>query len=434
MRIAIVGFGKQGQSAYEYWSRDGNQVTICDRNEKTEVPAGARVQLGTDYLQDLDQFDLIVRSPVIHPRELTSVAGAPILPKVTTVTNEFFKVSPSQHIIGVTGTKGKGTTATLITGLLKAAGHRVHLGGNIGTPPLDLLKDNIRPDDWVVLELANFQLIDLKQSPPIAVCLMVHPEHLDWHRDIAEYVAAKSQLFRHQAAADTAIYYAENKTSQQIAETSPGQHIPYMAAPGATIVDGSITIDGQTICRTAELRLPGEHNWQNVCAALTAAWQVEPAAEAYREVLTNFAGLPFRLELRREVGQVRYYNDSFSSAPPATLAALNAIPGKQVLIIGGHDRGLDLNELAEGLAGSDHIRKALVIGASGDRVIEAFKKRGFDNFQRSQAETMAAVVAEAKALARPGDAVVLSPGFASFDMFKNFEDRGQQFNQAVAAL
>jgi len=318
--------------------------------------------------------------------------------------------------------------------MLEAAGHKVHLGGNIGTPPLDLLHNDIQQDDWVVLELANFQLIDLKFSPPIAVCLMVHPEHLDWHADIDEYVAAKSQLFRHQNDSGVAIYYADNKTSEQIAGTSPGKHIPYMAKPGATVENDTITIDGQAICRTDELKLLGKHNWQNVCAAVTAVWQITQDLAPLRTVLTTFPGLPFRLELRREVNQVRYYNDSFSSAPPSTLAALEAIPGHKIMIIGGHDRGLELDSLAQGLAGSDQIRKVLIIGASGQRMAAALKQAGFENFQLTDVRTMPAVITEASQLAQPGDAVVLSPGFASFDMFKNFEDRGLQFNEAVEKL
>jgi UDP-N-acetylmuramoylalanine--D-glutamate ligase len=434
MKIAIVGYGKQGQAAYDYWNRDGNQLTVCDKNESLKLPPDVHAQLGADYLKNLADFDLLVRSPIIHPPELVAAAGESILDKVTTVTNEFFKVSSSRHIIGVTGTKGKGTTSTLIAKMLEATGHRVHLGGNIGTPPLDLLKDGIKPDDWVVLELANFQLIDLAVSPPLAVCLMVHPEHLDWHTNMDEYVQAKSQLFRHQSPDDTAIYYADNDTSKQIAGTSSGRHIPYMAEPGALIKDGAVMIDGHTICRTDELKLLGKHNWQNVCAAITTVWEITQDIEALRSVLTSFAGLPFRLELRREVNGIRYYNDSFSSGPPATLAALEAVPGKKVMIIGGFDRGLELEGLAVGLVASDQIRKILVIGAAGKRISETLQKQRFDNFVFTEAKTMAEIVAEAAQLAEPGDAVVLSPGFASFDMFKNFEDRGQQFNAAVEQL
>jgi UDP-N-acetylmuramoylalanine--D-glutamate ligase len=434
MKVAILGFGAQGQSAYEYW-RTGNEITVCDQNESLKLPADAQAQLGLSYLHNLERFDLIVRSPSVHPNGITAVNPLGILSKVTTVTNEFFRACPTPNLIGVTGTKGKGTTSTLIAKMLEAAGKRVHLGGNIGTPPLDLLKNKIQADDWVVLELANFQLIDLKYSPHIAVCLMVVPEHLDWHADTEEYYNAKTQLFRHQTSADIAIYYDKNEASKRIASTSKGWKVPYMAFPGGTVNDGKVMIDDQTICQTAELKLPGQHNWQNACAAVTAVWKVTQDIEAIRQVLTTFAGLPYRIEFRREVGGIRYYNDSFASAPPAPLAAIEAISGKKVVIIGGHDRGLDLTELAQSLVDLNaQLRKVLLIGASAARTAKAFQEHGFTNFTVSTANDMTAIVKEATAQAQTGDAVVLSPGFPSFDMFKNFEDRGQQFNQVVEKL
>src|SRR3990167_6245451 len=159
-RIAILGYGAQGRSAYEYWNKPENEITVCDQNESVELPADVNKQLGKEYLANLDQFDLIVRSPSVHPHDIAEANSPGVLEKITTVTNEFMKICPTRNIIGVTGTKGKGTTSTLIAKMLEAsAGQRrqkVHLGGNIGTPPLDLLKNNIQPSDYVVLELANF--------------------------------------------------------------------------------------------------------------------------------------------------------------------------------------------------------------------------------------------------------------------------------------
>ena len=156
MKIAIAGYGLQGESSYHYWNRDGNQITICDIDPTIIVPDGVESQLGEAYLNDLDRFDLIVRTPFLHPKDIVAANGPAILTKVTTNTNEFFRVCPSKHIIGVTGTKGKGTTITLIAKMLEASGQIVHFGGNIGTPPLDMLRENIQSTDWVVLELAIF--------------------------------------------------------------------------------------------------------------------------------------------------------------------------------------------------------------------------------------------------------------------------------------
>jgi UDP-N-acetylmuramoylalanine--D-glutamate ligase len=435
MKVAVVGYGKQGHSAYEYWSKLGNEITICDQDESLDLPKDAHKQLGKFHLQRLDRFDLIIRSPIVHPRDLVAANSPDILSKVTTVTNEFIKVCPSRNIIGVTGTKGKGTTSTLIAKMLEVDGRRVHLGGNIGTPPLDLLKDNIGNNDWVVLELANFQLIDLKISPHIAVCLMIAPEHLDWHADSEEYYTAKTQLFRYQTSDDIAIYYAKNEISKRIASTGKGWKIPYMAFPGSMVVDGQIVVDNQTIASTSELKLLGEHNWQNVCAAVTVMWKVSQNFDAIRKVLTSFTGLPYRLELRREVNGVRYYNDSFASAPSASIAAIKSIPGKKVMIIGGFDRGLDLDNFAKDLlVKQSEIRSVLLVGASAQRTADALTKSGFTNYKMSSAKDMSAITKEAVDLAQEGDAVVLSPGFSSFDMFKNFEVRGQKFNEAVEAL
>ena len=298
------------------------------------------------------------------------------------------------------------------------------------------MQQDIKPDDYVVLELSNFQLIDLHRSPHIAVCLMVEPEHLDWHEDIEEYIAAKQQLFIHQSETDTAIYYAANENSVSVADASVGQQIPFGEQPGAFVEAGAVIIAGQEICQTSELQLLGEHNWQNVCAALTAVWQISQDVAAIRSALTTFAGLPHRIEFVRELNAVRYYNDSFASGPPATQAAIAAIAGKKVLILGGYDRMLPL----DGFAGfinshSDELRRVILIGASAERLAQALETAGFSNYQLApDVKTMTQVVVLARSLAQAGDAVVLSPGFASFDMFKNFEDRGLQFKQVVNAL
>jgi UDP-N-acetylmuramoylalanine--D-glutamate ligase len=440
MNIAILGFAGQGQSSFEHWNTSDNQVTICDRDITIAIPKGVESQLGDAYLENLDRFDLLIRTPILHPRDI--VAANPetpdILDKVWSNTNEFLKVCPTKNVIGVTGTKGKGTTSTLITRMLHEAfaGQRsVHLGGNIGIPPLELLKDDIQSSDWVVLELANFQLIDLKASPHIGVCLMVEPEHMDWHEDLDEYISAKQQLFMQQTETDIAVYYADNENSLSVADATEGELIPYFKQPGAIVQNGAIVIDGQEICKTDELKLLGKHNWQNACAATTAVWQITQSVQALHKALTSFSGLPFRIELRDTKNGVRYYNDSFATAPGAAIAAMDAVPGKKVMIMGGFDRGLELQELAESLLDAgDDIRKVVLIGASADRAEKVFAANGFTNFIHCREKDMPSIVHAATAEAQDGDAVVLSPAFASFDMFKNFEERGNKFNEAVAGL
>lgn len=437
MNIAILGFGSQGTSALKHWSSNDNKITVCDRNEGLELPKDVKAKLGPNYLENLDEFDLLVRSPSLHPQAILDAnpTTPDILNKTTTNTSEFFRVCPTKNIIGVTGTKGKGTTSTLIANMLTSTGKRVHLGGNIGTPPLELLAEKIKSTDWVVLELANFQLIDLRYSPKIAVCVMVEPEHQDWHHNLNEYLEAKQQLFRHQQKSDVSIYFAQNAYSQQIASVSNGQKIPYFQEPGAYVENYSIMIDGAMICKTSEIGLPGKHNWQNVCAALTAVWQITQDIDAIRQTIRELKSLPFRIELRRKVDGVAYYNDSFATAPGATMAAIDAINAPKILLIGGHDRGLDLTPLATCIKEhSQTIRKVVAYGASGQRVTNALQEHGFTGVSLNESSDLASVVAEARSYAQSGDAIVLSPAFASFDMFKNFEERGNAFNQIVENL
>jgi UDP-N-acetylmuramoylalanine--D-glutamate ligase len=433
MKVAILGFGLQGRSAYDYWQNQGHEVTICDQNERLDnLPGGATVVLGPDYITGLERFDLIIRSPMVHPGDIVAHNSPNILAKVTTVTSEFLRVCPTKNVIGVTGTKGKGTTSTLITKMLEAAGKTVHFGGNIGIPPLDLLQENIQPGDWVILELANFQLIDLKYSPRIAVCLMVVPEHLNWHDDMAEYIQAKTQLFAHQTPKDTAIYFADSETSHQIASASPGAKIPYFANPGAYVEDKHIVIDNQQICHIDEIKLLGEHNWQNACAAATAVWQAVQDTAAIKSVLTTFAGLEHRLECVREVDGVSYYDDSFGTTPETAIVALKAFKQPKVIILGGSDKGAAYDELAKAVAGSN-VRRVIAIGDTGPAIAEALQDQGYDAITPG-GKTMPEIVANAQKAAKTGDVVLLSTGCASFGLFGDYKDRGEQFKRAVGAL
>lgn len=450
MNIAILGFDRQGRSAFDYWNKPDNTITICDQNYIQEVPEGIATKFGGDYLNDLYEFDLIIRTPGLHPQEIVvnNQEDPKILDKVTTVTNEFIKVCPTKRIIGVTGTKGKGTTSTLVAKFLEAAGYHVHLGGNIGIAPLELLKNKIKPDDWVVLELANFQLIDLKHSPHIAVCLMIAPEHLDWHEDMYEYIESKRQLFTYQAPHDISIFNARNNYSQEVADASPAMQFGYDVPPegekpdnktGAYVDGRHICFEDESICHIDDVALPGRHNLENVCAAITAVYPLIAKAQqkphdVIKTVLKSFTGLPHRIENLGQKQGIWFVNDSYAVNPSATIAAIRSVDQPQILIVGGFDRGLDLTEFVNEVKATKRIKKILVIGASGQRVAQTLKGNGFSAYQLSPATTMTEVVAEALALARKGDAVIFSPAFPSFDMFKDFEDRGNQFREAVKKL
>lgn len=428
--MAIVGYGVEGQTNYEYWKQQGADITICDENTALEIPAGASRQLGPDYLQNLGRFDLVVRTAGLNPFKIIA-ANPGIEPKITTAVNEFLRLCPTKNIIGITGTKGKGTTSALTAKMLEASGRKTFLGGNIGVSPLAFLPE-ITPDSWVVLELSSFQLYDLKRSPRIAVCLMVVPEHLNWHSGLDDYIAAKSQLFAHQSPQDIAIYFADNETSHRIASVSPGKKITYFAEPGAYVADNCIVIDNQQICRVDELKLIGKHNWENACAAATAFWQVANDVQPIRTALTLFGGLEHRLEFVREVDGVKYYDDSFGTTPETAIVAVEAFPEPKVLILGGSDKGASFKELAGKVANSD-VRHVLTIGETAAAIEEALRTNGYENFSRGGA-SMPDIVRAASEHAQKGDIVLLSPACASFGLFKDYKDRGYQFKLAVGAL
>ncbi len=426
MRIAIVGFDVEGRSTYDFFAAQGDhELVIHDQNPDLVLPSDAQGVLGPDYLDDLASYDLVVRTAGLHPSKLP--AGAP----VTTNLNLFFEHCPSTNIIGITGTKGKGTTSTLVATMLRADGRTVHLGGNIGVAPLAMLSD-IQPDDWVVLELSNFQLIDCKYSPALACCLMIASEHMDWHPGLEEYVSAKQNLFRWQTPDDRAVYYADNELSQKVVSVSPGQKIPYWQAPGAYVDNDQIVIDGQTICRTDEVKLVGWHNQQNVCAALTTVWQVCQNVPALHEAISTFSGLEHRIEFVREINGVSFYNDSFGTTPETAQVAIEAFAQPKVLILGGSDKGADYTALAQTIAKAD-MRRVLLIGEQAGRLQAALDAAGFTNYEPG-GTSMPEIVAKAAQVAQDRDIVLLSTACASFDMFKNYKDRGLQFKAAVQQL
>lgn len=443
MRIAVLGYGKEGQAAAEYWRR-GNDITVCDINPNIQLPDYVEAQTGPDYLKDLDRFDLIIRSPQVHPREIAAANYDRILRKVTTGTEEFMRNCPAP-IITVTGTKGKGTTSSLITKIIQNTGHKVHLGGNIGIPPIEMLGWGIQPEDWVVLEISNFQLIDLRVSPKVAVCVMVVPEHLDWHTNLAEYVHSKQNLFRHQSDHDLAVFNRLSEFSEEVASVSPALKMSYEVPAygrqpseenGAYVLGNDIYMDDEKVCTVNDVALLGRHNLENVCAAITATWDlIGGKAEIITKAVREFSGMAHRLELVREADNIRFFNDSFAATPQAAVAAMQAIPGPKVIILGGVDRGLDLSPITNAVIDRDNqVVHAILIGQTAPKLANLLNQHSFLNFESLTDHSMKEIVETAKNSALPGQSVVLSPGCASYDMFKNFEDRGLQFKAQVDAL
>ena len=261
---------------------------------------------------------------------------------------------------------------------------------------------------------------------------MVVAEHLNWHDDMNEYITAKAQLFANQQPDDIAIYYAHNDNSLQVVSASKGHHIPYMAMPGALVKDDAMMIDNQLICQTDELKLLGKHNWQNVCAAVTAAWQIKQDIPVMRKVLTNFQGLEHRLEFVREYKGIKYYDDSFGTTPETAIVAIEAFSQPVVTILGGSDKGSDYQELAKTVK-KHQLPAVITIGEMGPVIAEALLDIGYAKIIPG-GSSMTDIVAAARKAANPGSVVLLSTACASFDLFKDYKDRGNQFKQAVQSL
>lgn len=436
MKVAILGYRVEGQVSAEYWHGLGHKITVCDADTSLKIPKKYESRLGAEYLKDLQEYDLIVRTAGLNPKKI--MAANPEHPEIkeqiTTSLNEFMAKCPTSNTIGVTGTKGKGTTSTLIAKMLEASGQTVHLGGNIGVAPLKLLP-KIKKSDWVVLELSSFQLSDISQAPHIAVCLMVAAEHLDWHDDLEDYTLAKANLFRRQKSVDTAVYFAENELSRQIAANSPGKKVPYFKSPGAFVNrDGMVVLgyNHQEVIHRSKVKLLGEHNLQNVCAALTTVQEALGSIDKAIAVLHSFKGLEHRLELVRTFEGVKYYDDSFGTTPETAIVAMQAFTEPKVMILGGSDKGASFEELTDEVV-TGNVRHVVAIGKTGPAIAALLRQKGYDTLTEGK-DTMSAVVRAAKSAAKKGDVVLLSTGCASFGLFKDYKDRGNQFKLTVKSL
>lgn len=413
MKIAIAGYGLEGKANYAHWNTPDNELTIVDeRTELADIPDSAKTLLGENVFGQLNDFDLVIRTAGVRPDKIKTNG------KIWSATNEFFAHCPAP-IIGVTGTKGKGTTCSLLASMLRAAGKTVHVVGNIGTPALEVLPQ-IHADDIVVYELSSFQLWDIERSPHVAVVLMIEADHLDVHADASEYVAAKANITAFQTADDVVVYNSTNKLATGIAQASAARRVPYPF--DITPFLGS-------------LQLPGVHNQENASAAIAAAREFGVNDAAIHKGLQGFEGLPHRLEHVRELAGVTYYNDSFSSAPGATIAAIRAFDAPEIVILGGIDKGADFSELARVLQASPQVKRLIIVGAIRDKLARLFSEQGVAApMDVCDARTMPEIVALARSYAAAGDVVLLSPACASFDMFRDFYDRGDQFRTEVQAL
>jgi UDP-N-acetylmuramoylalanine--D-glutamate ligase len=454
MKIGLVGWGVETQSAFRYYGAEHAYV-IGNEEPRDDFPFGDNIEVyaltekrlpglvgnvsDLSYLDHYDDCDLVIFQGATRKNlEKKFDIGHPFWEKAKTTLDIFFEECPSKNTIGVTGTKGKGTTTTLIHRLIDAAHLPTVIGGNIGIPVLELLP-HITPETWVVLELSNFQLYKFSHSPHIGVHLMMMHEHIEeWHKTMADYVQAKRNIFSHQSKDDIAVYLASNQYSSANAEYSTGKKIPFFEPPGARVEDGLIVIENTAVIDTKEVGLIGAHNLQNICAAITTVWNIHQNIGVYREVLANFTGLEHRLELAGEVSGVRYYDDSFGTTPDTAIVAMDAFTVPKVVIVGGHDKGNDMRPVCDRLSEED-IRHVVFIGTIGQAMYEDAIRHGLSPEKATIREdgnswTMDEIVSEATHYAKKGDVVLLSTGSSSFGLFKDYKDRGNQFKQSVASV
>ena len=446
-RIGVIGFGVSNQPLVRVLLRSGCDVTVCDRRERAQLSTagdeaaaqGAKFALGADYLEHLD-FDVIFRTPGVLPivPQLRKAAQNGAI--LTSEMEAFCNLCPCR-ILAITGSDGKTTTSTITAELLRAQGHTVHLGGNIGTPLFDRIPD-IRPEDFAVLELSSFQLHSMHCAPDVAIITNISPNHLDVHPDFEDYVSAKCSIYRGQRPDGVLVLNAKDAHTPRFAAEAPG-HVRYFSSIGP-VKNGVYCADdviyrahdgvAEKILNADEIRIPGAHNVENYMAAFAATDGLVGNA-ACIQVAHTFSGVPHRMERIRELNGITFINDSIASSPSRTIAGLHALPKPPVIILGGHDKHIPFDVLGPEVCA--HVKTLVLCGATAGKIraaVENAPEYREGEPQILEADNLREAVELAKNAAAAGDIVTLSPACAAFDQFKNFAVRGKTFKEIVNSL
>jgi UDP-N-acetylmuramoylalanine--D-glutamate ligase len=439
-RIALLGLGVENRALARFLQTHAIPFAVCDARQPDDPLDDVREwRVGDDYLAGLTDFDLLFRTPglpFLDPR-IQDVIQRGV--EVSSQTRLFLQLCPAP-VLGITGTKGKGTTTSILHALLATdSTTRVFSGGNIGRPPIDFLPE-LQPQDRVVLELSSFQLQDLDLSPHIALVLSVTTDHLDYHADRAEYIAAKKPICHHQTVDDILIINQDCPTARSFADASPAVVWSFSAtapvAQGAWIADDQLLARRPgaaaiALCPTADIPLRGRHNEANVAAAVAAALCFGALPAPFAKTIQSFQGLPHRLEYVAECNDIAYYNDSLATTVDAAIAAIQSFDEPLLLIAGGASKGADFSALGTCIAKSN-IRAVLLIGEEAPRIEAAMQQAGL-NTTIHHCRDLTQAVATARDTAQTGDVVLLSPACASFDQFSSYAERGDLFKRLVAS-
>ena len=448
-KIAIIGLGVSNIPLIDYMYEKKAKVTVFDDREFEKIPEEITKKIenykfeysfGKDNLKKLKNFDIIFRSPSCLPTRVELVEEEKRGALVTTEIEMLMKMCPCK-IVGVTGSDGKTTTTSLIYSILKEAGYNTYLGGNIGTPLFTKISE-IKPKDIVVLELSSFQLMGMKVSPHIGVITNITPNHLNIHKDYQEYIDAKKNIFKYQKENDIIVLNYDNAITRECAKEALGKVVYFS---GKNKLEDGLIVDEKIIkeCKdgirkhlldTQEVLLRGEHNYENIATALAATRTLVDTDIAIKAI-KKFKPVEHRLEFVREINKVKWYNDSVSSSPTRTIAGLKSFDEEIVLIAGGYDKNLDYTPIAKPII--DNVKALILMGQTSGKIFEAVKEeleKQNKKLKIYMCNSLEETVNLAKKVAEPNQIVLFSPASASFDMFKNFADRGIQFKNLVNKL
>ena len=450
-KVAIIGLGVSNIPLLDYFYQTKSDISVFDNRNKEQLESeiiekiekyDIHTYLGKENLQHLKGFDIIFRSP----------SAMPFIPEIeeeikrgAIVTSEIemvLKLSPSK-IIGVTGSDGKTTTTSLIYHIMKKGGYHCFLGGNIGTPLFTEIK-NMRPEDVVVLELSSFQLMDMDISPMVSVITNVTPNHLNVHRSYEEYIEAKKNIFMYQKETGTVVLNYDNEITRSFAKDAKGK-VLFFSSKGNIPNEGYVYENGiikqcrangirEQLLSVKEIPLRGVHNYENICAALAATSSLVDTKNQL-QAIKKFKGVEHRIELVREINGVKWYNDSIGTSPSRTMAGLSSFDENIVLIAGGYDKHLDYAPIGKPIV--DKVGTLILMGATADKIEKAVQDellRQGKQMPIYRCDTLEQTVNLAHEKAKPGDVVLFSPASASFDLFKNFEERGNLFKELVKKL
>lgn len=451
-QVAIIGMGVSNIPLLDYFYDKNAKVTIfnnkilSDEIMKKINKYRYQVEIGQDNLTMLKGFDYIFRSPSALPTTpefQREVHNGSIL---TSEIEQVIELAPCK-IIGVTGTEGKTTTTSIIYEICKRAGYKCFLGGNIGKPIFTKISE-MKPEDLVILELSSFQLMGMKESPDISVVTNMFPDHLNIHSSYEEYQNAKKEIYMHQNEDGIVVLNDDNeitkKFENEILEANPNKNIKLFSSLKKLEngyfydrEDGFIKFaqggNIQNIIYKDDIKLRGVHNYENICAALSAT-DTLAKKEDQLKAITEFTGVEHRLEFVRKLDGVKYYNDSIGTSPASTIAGLNSFDENIVLLAGGSDKGLDYTEIGKKIA--EKVGTLILTGPTAPIIEKATldAKTENNNIKIIHCENLEEAVKTARKNAKSGDVVLLSPASASFDAFKNFMERGEKFKEFVNNL